>query len=90
MTEIRNDFRDNSVVIKGGLTPLTPQEEDVYFASDWYKEQIKLKRHKLIKDDVIKNPAWHQNNPDHIQVQRVVTISTTPKPIIIIGGKGSA
>lgn len=43
--------------------PLMQHEEKIYFSSDWYKEQIRARRRKLIADGWITWADDHPNNP---------------------------
>jgi len=45
------------------LVILTPEEEEIYFNSSWYRELMKRKRQDLIKKRIIVRPAYHKNNP---------------------------
>lgn len=50
-------------MMRPGLIPLTDMEAKVYFTSDWYREQIKARRRKLIADGLILFADDHPNNP---------------------------
>jgi hypothetical protein len=41
-----------------GLTTLTDDEAKVYFSSDWYIAQVKARREKLLRQDLL-TPAFH-------------------------------
>ncbi len=83
-TDIKFPF--DSTRAKVILVQLSPEESDVYFDSEWYKEQIKQKRHTLIEQGFIKDPAWHPNNPPHIQVPKPgnIVVANQNAPSIII------
>lgn len=81
-TDIKAPVTDTTKT-KMVLVQLNQEEADIYFSSDWYKEQIKRARHRLIDGGFIKNVGYHENNPAHLQVPKPVTFESKPAAIII-------
>lgn len=60
--------------MKKEMQQLNEQEANIYYSSDWYKNQMKTKRENLIKKGIIVRPSWHENTPTYVKYKGVKSV----------------